>query len=149
ISKHLLSWRRHRRLVSICHIWAFKTLIDGKAKHEWVAGGQAALHLGQIANDSLIEPHCMLGGGFIALRGRSLGKLCDIVRPQGLRAHRLCVDSFHPVAQLGATIGVYCFFNKALIVVDEQAGRDKSLRKLLLYLLKLNGASNGIGGTTT
>src|SRR5205807_1126757 len=84
----------------------------------------------------------------IAGRGRFGFEPGNEIRPHRLGTGALFDDSFYPVAEHGARVGVGGPFDDALVVVDEETRGNKDLREPLFHLVELDGAADGITGAT-
>ena len=128
---------------------SFEAFVNGEPEDEGITGGEAALHLGEGLNQSLIADGgvlCRLG---IASSRRFGFEFVNKVWPDRLGTGALFGYSFDPVAEHGAGVGVDGPFDDALVVIDEETRRNEDLREALFHLVELNRAADGVGGATT
>src|SRR5579885_320004 len=134
----------HWNLTRLCHLLAFKALVDAEPKYKRVAGCQASLHLLKGSGHPLVLNGFMLSRRDIAIIRRFVTELPYIIDPHVLRAGPLMVYALYSVSYIGAGIGVYRSLHSALIVIDKQPRRSKDLGQTLLHLIELNGGGNRI-----
>ena len=91
----------------------------------------------------------MLGCFRVAGSGRFGFELGNKIRPHRLGTGALFGNGLDPVAEHGAGVGIDGAFDDALVVVNEETRRDEDLRELLLHLVELDGAADGIAGATS
>ena len=105
------------------------------------------MHLRQTLDQALIGYGGVFGCLRVANCRRSRLELRYKVRPHRFGTGSLVRDRFDSVPDRRTAVGAGGTFKDAFVVVNEEARRDKDLRQALLHLVKLNRASDGVGGT--
>src|SRR5260370_36323952 len=107
-------------MAGACYRVSFEAFVNGEAKDERITGSQAALHLRERLNQSLIahggmlRPFCVAGTGRFGFEPRNK------TRPHWLGTGTLFCHGLYPVAEHGAGVGVDGAFDGALAVIDEE-----------------------------
>src|SRR5258707_8665152 len=99
---------------------SFEAFVNSEAKDERITRSQAALHLRERLNQSLIAHGGMLRPFRVAGTGRFGFEPRNKIRPHWLGTGTLFCHGLYPVAEHGARVGVYGAFDDLLVVIDQK-----------------------------
>src|SRR5262245_5865788 len=155
-TEHLLVGLWHRCHAGAGHLLALETLVDRESEHEGAAIGQAAAHLVQVLDDSVVGRYPVVERLLVALVRRLLtvpgprrelpavgagGRV--IVGPVGLGTDAKRCYALYSVANLSARVELDMTLHGPFVVVNEQA-RGHEIGKALLLEIELKGRCDGI-----